>query len=208
MPEAGISQFADVLTYLTPGLLVVLALVARFRSDRFSHEWGKLGFGEILLCLLAASLVGLVSLKLSALIIRPLKLVIGTSVLEGIIHDFREYALVEGTLKSRLALQDTHPVSLYRYTQVIVQEHAPRNAEAAERLMSLSLMCRSLVLTVPLSFAVVFKPMMIRFGRNAMLAAIPIVLLLEYLLLKAFLGYWSAAVWRVMRTYVMLQTLG
>jgi len=208
MDEFLLSSFIDFAVYLLPGLIVVIAAIIRFQPDRLRHTREKLGFGELLLGLAAAYLIGMLTFRLSEIVIYPMNVYYCENPLEGIIRLFPEIDKLRESLVSSLTIKDSGNVEVYRYVKVIIQEKAPASAKEAERLMTISHLFRNLLLCMPLAFLIVWRPIKKQFGGKWFFVLCVLFLPLEFMILKTFLAFWSASVWMYLRAYIIWHSLG
>lgn len=208
MTDSLLSRFADLVIYLIPGMLVLLTATYRFAPEQLKHPQEKLGFGELVIGLAVAYLIGVITFRLSDEIINVLAIVYGESVLEGIARRFPELAKVDISLRQVLSLKPDGPVTCYRYAAAVIVERAPRSAEAAERLLALAHLFRNLLVCTPLTALFLLQPLRARFGWKGLVSVGLASALLEFIFLKTFLAFWAAAVWKYLRAYVVWAALG
>jgi hypothetical protein len=207
LPDTIASPF-DVLVYLVPGGLVLLALIYRYAPDRISKAQGRLGLGEVVIGFMAALLLGIVTLRVSEKGLDVSQFIYHESALDGIIRRFPDLPTVASTLDARLGLRNADVGWYYQYARVIVEEKAPRSAEAAERLYSLALLCRNMLVCLPVAFVIVGSRLANNSHRRWRVVGLAagLAMFLEYLFTKAFLAYWAAAVWKILRAYIVWQS--
>ena len=208
MTEFVPRSLTDILAYLLPGCLLVLAFVYTFAPSRLAKTDQRLGLGEMTAAVTGAYLLGIVLFRVSEIVIWPFSWWFGRGVLHGIITDFPNSQVLCDGLEAKVGVAFHSPVDCYRFASQVVQDRLPRSAEAAERLLAVGLMARSLLLAIPLVTTLIAW----RFRKTPKfvgpVAAVVVGAVLEGVFAKVFLAHWSAAVWRFLRTYMVWQSLG
>lgn len=206
MPDGVVTQ-SDIATYLVPGYVVLLAVLYSYASHLLRLDQQKLGAGAVLASLIAALLIGVAVHRVSASLLVVDRVIYRESALSGIVRRFEHLPRVQTNLKKHLGFEARDAVDAYYYGKILVDERLPRTAESAERLMSMALLCRNMLLAIPIAaFALLAherrrsRPHGLRIMVGISFAAV----VLEYLFLKGFLSYWSASVWRILRALVTL----
>jgi len=204
-------QFVDIAVYLMPGLLVVLSLVFCFYPTLLSAPAKKIGFVELILILGVSYIIGIIINKLSFLVLYPSYLIARKAILERIVFSFPEIDKVKAAIAKNLQIKniDIDYVWYYRYAQSIVAEKYPESALVADRLLYMSLLCRNLLVSIPLS-AFFFCIQLVRRGkwRKMYFLGLIVIFLLMGLFYKAFTSYWKTSVWRTLRAYLIWQSIG
>jgi len=197
----------DLFVYFVPGAALLATVIYAFAPNWLKRGEQKVGLGEAALALLLTFLLGVVLFRVSEFVIWPFSWLLRRGVLEGVIADFPDSQGLCAGLSSKLQIDFKTNIDCYRFASQLVHDRAPRSAETAERLLAFSLMARSLLLGVPVAAGVLIW----RFRRSRWWAVASVLatgLILEALFAKIFLVYWSAAVWRVLRSYVVWRAFG
>jgi hypothetical protein len=206
MPDGVVTQ-SDISTYLVPGYVVLLAILYSFAPPLLRLDQQKLGAGVVLASLIAALLIGVAVHRVSASLLVINRVIYRESALSGIVRRFEHLPKVRANLTKHLGFEARNAVDAYYYGKIIVDERLPRTAESAERLMNMALLCRNMLLAIPIAACALLiherrrpRPRRMRVIAGIGSAAV----ILEYLFLKGFLSYWSASVWRILRALVTL----
>lgn len=209
MPDIINSPF-DIIVYLIPGALLLVAIVFRCEPDRLRHAQEKIGLGELLVGLVAAILLGIIALRLSGVVLPIARLVYGEGILAGMVRTFPELSSIRETVDAKVKLGRNGDIWYYHYARAVVEQKVQASTESAQRLYSLALLCRSMLLCVPTAALILASAYTKQRPRPWRKAVILIGALtgLELIFAHAFLSYWAAAVWKFLRAYVVLQAFG
>lgn len=195
----------DYATYLVPGYVVLLAAVYSFMPDRLRATREKLGLGEVLASVILALLIGLTVHRLGAVVPYASRLIHHEQMLVGIVNRFEHAQAVRATINKQLGFQPAELVDCYYYGRVLLDERAPHTAQIADRLTALALLCRNMLIAIPIG-ALCLSPRVCRGKRRWMSigARVAVAIVLELFFLQGFRAYWSASVWRVLRGVLTL----
>lgn len=149
----------DSLVYLLPGILSLTAVLYIVAPTLLIKSEGSLGLGQVLIGGAFALVSGLLLLRVSAGVAWILERYYGEPLLIGSIRSFAEEDLIRRQMSVQHAGMNLSDANVYLVAQAAIEELSPRNAEASRRLESIALLCRSLILVVPLVvFAMVSGP--------------------------------------------------
>ncbi|HEV7766645.1 MAG TPA: hypothetical protein VGQ76_16715 [Thermoanaerobaculia bacterium] len=184
-----------------------MAVLYSYASHLLRVDQQKLGAGVVLASMIAALLIGVAVHRVSASLLVINRVIYRESALSGIVRRFEYLPTVHANLKKHLGFEARDAVDAYYYGKILVDERLPRTAESADRLMSMALLCRNMLLAIPIAAGALLAHERRRkrpHGRRVMAGILFAAVILEYLFLKGFLSYWSASVWRILRALVTL----
>lgn len=204
MPDLAASQL-DFATYLVPGYVVLLAAVLAFAPQRMRATRDRLGAGEIVASVILAFLLGLTVHRVAAAVPYASRIANGEQMLVGIVNRFQHSQAVREKISAQLGFAPSELVDSYYYGRVLIDEKAPRTAAVAERLTALALLCRNMLVAIPIAALLIGVALRHKSRRWLLWFSVGgSALLLEGFFLQGFQAYWSAAVWRVLRGVLTL----
>jgi hypothetical protein len=205
MPDSLASQL-DIAAYLVPGYLVLLSLLYAYEPTRLRVQRQKLGAGEILASILAALLIGVALHRISGFALSASEAILRQKILVATVERFESLPAVQAKVIEHLGFTPPHLVDSYFYGRILVDERAPRTAVAAERLMSMALLCRNMLIAIPLAGAILVSRLFKESNHKvvAIAATAAGALILEFFFLKGYQSYLSASVWRILRAVLLM----
>lgn len=203
----SIAAQSDLLIYLVPGYLVLLAILFAHSPSVLRLDEKRLGAGAVLASVIVAMLLGVALHRVSASLLVINRIVYQEPALTGIVRRFEHLPRVQAAVAKHLSFNPRDAVDAYYYGKLLVDEKMPRSGEDANRLMSMALLCRNMLVAIPIAFAALARRKTThgeaRSARLTFSLGLGAVVF-EFLFLKGFLAYWSASVWRVLRATALL----
>jgi len=197
-------QLVDLLVYLMPGALLLgtvlfVFLPEVFKKDHQHHPWIRLSS-----FLALAHFLGVMLLMASKSVLYVYEWLTGKPLISQVINSFPDLGLVKNSVSSRVGVNVTDPVHCYRYADTLLVHYSGQNAMQAERLFCLGLLCRNLLLALPLSGLMFLRKSLTASRRRWRNLALKSVLLiaLSVVVYKGFVSYTTASVWRTLRGYL------
>ena len=194
--------FVDLVAYILPGGVLLAALFFLWRARA---EASVPGPWVLLVVVVAASYVlGLALHRLAAMFVYPSYLLTGQNELAAFVLRFNQYAVVNSRLSGILGFEPADPVDMFVYAKSFVVQNARDEALASERLLHLSLLCRSLVVAIPLAGLATAAALLQRAGQfGRVFAVIGCAAVLTALLYRSWMIYNTASVDTILRAFLI-----
>ncbi len=195
-------ELFDLLTYLLPGLIVIAAISVMF-GKRILHFVPKETTMKVLSGFLCAFFFGVLThvviTNIFSLSIVATKMSLTNRHLEG----FKEIAEVKLRLEKKIGIISQDNGSIYRYAETFVIENGDAQAASISRLLALSLFCRNSVLPIFLvGCSLIYTSRRKKISFIVLLIGLTICV--ELILIRGFINYYSAAMSKVLRTFLVL----
>jgi hypothetical protein len=187
--------------------VILLAVLYSYAPSLLRLDHQRLGAGAVLASIIAALLLGVAVHRFSASLLVINRVLYRESALTGIVRRFEHLPMVQAKVAKYLRFYPKDAVDAYYYGKLLVDEKMPRTADAAERLMSMAVLCRNMLVAIPIAFVALMRRNGSDGRTKRLSATIGLAigaLFFEALFLRGFLSYWSASVWRILRAVVTL----
>ncbi len=198
-------ELFDILVYLLPGSILVAA--AMLFSDRLASFLLAMDSAlRIVVLILVSFYLGVLAHVLAAGLDSLSTRVSGHSVVGRNIERFPDFPLVQETVRSLIPGSRDDKVVTFRYAESYVKEQTQRQSASVSRLVALSMFCRNSMIPLFLFAFVLFRRAKINKKLQAALFWGTVVGA-ELLLVRAYVSYWSAAIHKILRTFLVETSL-
>lgn len=206
-------QLFDILVYLIPGAITAAGIWLFFRKiiiKLFPAIDTKFG---IVAVILASFFLGVVLHATAESAYGFYQRLIGRRFIQTVAGDFRDIETARKIAKESLPVNLWNDEDVYRYAEVVVVERTQNQSASVSRFIALSVFCRNSMLAlfifaVGLAKQFVFERFLSGYDKRkkllVIIAAILSLLILETLLYRGMNSYHSAAINKVLRTYIIL----
>jgi hypothetical protein len=206
-------QLFDILVYLIPGAITAAGVWLFFRRviNKLLPNIGSTI--RIVTLILSAFFLGVVLHATAESAYSLYQRIIGKRFIQSVAGEFQDIELVRRLVKDSLQVNLANDGDVYRYAEVVVLERTQNQSSSVSRFIALSVFCRNSMLAL-----IVFAIGLIKhLTSERLLAGLPkrkryllviaaflSLLVLEILLYRGMNSYSSAAINKVLRTYIVL----
>ena len=206
-------QLFDILVYLVPGAITASGIWLFFRRVILRlFPSADIKF-RIVTMILSAFFLGVVLHATAESAYSLYQRLSGVRYLQNVAGEFRDIELVRKMVKDSLQVNLLNDGDVYRYAEIVVVERTQNQSASVSRLIALSVFCRNnmlalIIFSVGLMKHLISERLLLNVARRkrhlVIIAAVVSLLMVETLLYRGMNSYYSAAINKVFRTYIIL----
>lgn len=191
-------QLFDVLVYLVPGTVFLAAIEIGIQQSPPANG-DLIGFAVHLFLAFSLGVIAHILAQISHGLINR---ILGANYLATEIPEFDGFDLVVARVGYVLGNPPRNLCAVFRYAEAFVMENSDTEAASIRRLMALHLFCRnSLIPIILLATAVLYR---FPLSSEQVFVVVVLTVVSGVILLFGTLRYWSAAIFKVLRTFLVL----
>jgi hypothetical protein len=206
-------QLFDILVYLIPGAITAAGIWLFFRRVITKLLPNIAPTVRIVTLILSAFFLGVVLHATAESAYSLYQRIIGRRFIQTVAGQFQDIELVRRIVKDSLQVNLANDGDVYRYAEVVVLERTQNQSSSVSRFIALSVFCRNsmlalIVFSVGLTKHLASERLLAMLQKRkrllVVIAAFLSLVILETLLYRGMNSYSSAAINKVLRTYIVL----